>query len=163
LGQMDFAAAAKISGARFVVLKNGLAKLERALAAFMLDLHTREFGYTEIVPPFLVRDNAAYGTGQLPKFGEALFKTTTDYWLIRTGKAHLTTYVSDEILEEGKLPLRMTAYTPFFRSEAGAAGKDTRGMIRQHQFSKVELVSIAHPEKSKEEHERMTSCAEEVL
>ena len=162
LGMMDFEAAAKISGARFVVLKGALAKMERALAAFFLDMNTAA-GYTEFVPPFLVRDNAAYGTGQLPKFGEDLFKTTNGFWLVPTAEVPLTNLVADSILEEEKLPLRMTAYTPCFRSEAGAAGKDTRGMIRQHQFSKVELVSITHPDKSKEEHERMTSCAEAIL
>ena len=163
LGLMDFDGAAKLSGARFVVLKGALAKLERALASFMLDIHTNEFGYTEHVPPFLVRDNAAYGTGQLPKFSEDLFKTENGFWLIPTAEVPLTNLVSDSILDEAQFPIRMTAYTPCFRSEAGAAGKDTRGMIRQHQFSKVELVSIAHPEQSQEEHERMTACAEEIL
>ncbi|MFZ5791831.1 MAG: serine--tRNA ligase [Pseudomonadota bacterium] len=163
LGLMDFETAAKLAGARFVLLKGPLARLERALAAFMLDLHTREFGYTEIVPPYLVRDETAYGTGQLPKFAEDLFRTTDGRWLIPTAEVPLTNIVADAILEEAALPLRFTAYTPCFRSEAGAAGKDTRGMIRQHQFSKVELVSIAHPERSGAEHERMTSCAEEVL
>jgi seryl-tRNA synthetase len=162
LGLMDFETAAKISGARFVVLKGALAKMERALAAFFLDNNVAA-GYTEMVPPFLVRDNAVYGTGQLPKFGEDLFKTTNDFWLIPTAEVPLTNLVADEILDEETLPLRMTAYTPCFRSEAGAAGKDTRGMIRQHQFSKVELVSITHPDKSKEEHERMTGCAEAIL
>jgi len=163
---MDFDGAAKLSGARFVVLKGALARMERALASFMLDIHTKEFGYTETVPPFLVRDNAVYGTGQLPKFAEDLFKTTNDFWLIPTAEVPLTNLVADSILDEDELlnnPIRMTAYTPCFRSEAGAAGKDTRGMIRQHQFSKVELVSIVHPDKSKEEHERMTACAEEIL
>ena len=163
LGLMDFDAAAKLSGARFVVLKGLLAKMERALANFMLDIHTNEFGYTEHVPPLMVRDNAVYGTGQLPKFAEDLFKTTNDFWLIPTSEVPLTNLVSDTIIEEEKLPIRMTAYTPCFRSEAGAAGKDTRGMIRQHQFSKVELVSIAHPGQSEAEHERMTGCAEEIL
>ncbi len=162
LGMMDFSAAAKISGARFVVLKGQLARMERALASFFLD-HNIASGYTEVVPPFLVRDNAAYGTGQLPKFSEDLFKTTNGYWLIPTAEVPLTNLVADEILDEEKLPLRFTAYTPCFRSEAGAAGKDTRGMIRQHQFSKVELVSITHPDKSKEEHERMTETAEALL
>ena len=120
-------------------------------------MHTWHAGYTEIVPPFLVRDKAVYGTGQLPKFGEDLFKTTNDFWLIPTAEVPLTNLVADSILDEEKLPLRMTAYTPCFRSEAGAAGKDTRGMIRQHQFSKVEMVSITHPDKSKDEHERMTA------
>jgi seryl-tRNA synthetase len=163
LGMMDFARAGKLSGARFVVLSRGLARLERALAQFMLDLHTREFGYTEVAPPMLVRDETVFGTGQLPKFGDDLFRTTTGLWLIPTAEVPLTNLVADEILEEEALPLRFTAWTPCFRSEAGAAGKDTRGMIRQHQFTKVELVSIAHPDRSAEEHERMTQCAEEVL
>src|SRR5262245_13296608 len=163
LGQMDFDAASKLSGARFVVLKHHLARMERALAAFMLDIHTREFGYTEILPPFLVRDAAVYGTGQLPKFAADLFHTEEGFWLIPTSEVPLTNLVADSIVDEDKLPLRFTAHTPCFRSEAGAAGKDTRGMIRVHQFSKVELVSIAHPDRSAEEHERMTSCAEEVL
>ncbi|MFN8929685.1 MAG: serine--tRNA ligase [Alphaproteobacteria bacterium] len=163
LGLMDFERAAKISGARFVVLKGALARLERALAAFMLDLHTSEFGYLETNPPYLVKDPALYGTGQLPKFAEDLFQTKNDYWLIPTAEVSLTNLVAREILDETKLPLRFTAHTPCFRSEAGAAGKDTRGMIRQHQFSKVELVSITTPEQSEAEHERMTGCAEEVL
>ncbi|MGB8274153.1 MAG: serine--tRNA ligase [Alphaproteobacteria bacterium] len=160
---MDFDRAAKLSGARFVVLKGELARLERALGAFMLDLHTREFGYTETSVPRLVRSEALFGTGQLPKFAEDLFRTTNDYWLIPTAEVPLTNLVAGEILDEAALPLRFTAFTSCFRSEAGAAGKDTRGMIRQHQFGKVELVSIAHPEQSEAEHERMTSCAEEVL
>jgi len=163
LGQMDFATAAAMSGARFVLLKGQLARLERALANFMLDLHTGEFGYTECVPPLLVRDEALYGTGQLPKFAEDLFKTTADHWLIPTAEVPLTNIVREKILDAEDLPLRFTAWTPCFRSEAGAAGKDTRGMIRMHQFSKVELVSVTAPEKSGEEHERMTACAEEVL
>jgi len=163
LGLMDFELAAKISGARFVVLKGALARLERALASFMLDLHTGEFGYQEVVPPALVRDDALFGTGQLPKFAEDLFATTNDYWLIPTAEVPLTNLVRESILEESELPLRFTAWTPCFRSEAGAAGKDTRGMIRQHQFSKVELVSLTTPETSLEEHDRMTACAEEVL
>ncbi|HEY3916843.1 MAG TPA: serine--tRNA ligase [Stellaceae bacterium] len=163
LRQMDFARAGKLSGARFVVLSGGLARLERALGAFMLDLHTREFGYTEIAPPLLVRDETAYGTGQLPKFADDLFRTTTGLWLIPTAEVPLTNLVAGDILDETALPLRFTAWTPCFRSEAGAAGKDTRGMIRQHQFNKVELVSIAHPDAAGEEHERMTRCAEEVL
>jgi seryl-tRNA synthetase len=234
LGLMDFATAAKISGARFVVLKGALARLERALAAFMLDLHTGEFGYTENNVPLLVKDHAAYGTGNLPKFAEDLFKTgifneealakialeyTTDFvrrnfedrfdsvmeqrvqtgaavdgkaamrevlaatekeadlharglvksldisgrrWLIPTAEVSLTNFVREDVLDEAKLPIRLTAWTPCFRSEAGAAGKDTRGMIRQHQFSKVELVSISTPEQSLAEHERMTACAEDV-
>jgi len=163
LGLMDFETAAKISGARFVVLKGALARLERALAAFMLDLHTGEFGYQENLPPFLVRDAAAYGTGNLPKFAEDLFQTTNGYWLIPTAEVSLTNFVRESTLDEAQLPMRLTAWTPCFRSEAGAAGKDTRGMIRQHQFSKVELVSITTPEESLAEHERMTACAEEVL
>jgi seryl-tRNA synthetase len=163
LKQMDFARAGKISGARFVVLSAGLARLERALAAFMLDMHTREYGYTEIAPPLLVRDETAFGTGNLPKFADDLFRTTNGLWLIPTAEMPLTNLVAGEILDEAALPLRFTAWTPCFRSEAGAAGKDTRGMIRQHQFNKVELVSIAHPDQAHEEHERMTSCAEEIL
>ena len=163
LGLMDFATAAKLSGARFVVLRGALARLERALASFMLDIHTGEFGYQETVPPLLVRDETAYGTGNLPKFAEDLFRTTNGYWLIPTAEMPLTNMVRDEILEEGSLPRRYTALTPCFRSEAGAAGKDTRGMIRQHQFSKVELVSITTPEQSEAEHERMTRCAETIL
>jgi len=163
LGYMDFEAAAKLSGARFVVLKGALARLERALAQFMLDLHTGEFGYTEVSPPMLVRDAALYGTGQLPKFASDQFRTTDGFWLIPTAEVPLTNLAADTILDEARLPLRFTAWTGCFRSEAGAAGKDTRGMLRQHQFYKVELVSIAHPERSEEEHERMTACAEEVL
>jgi seryl-tRNA synthetase len=163
LGLMDFEAAAKLSGARFVVLKGALARMERALSAFMLNLHTGKKGYTEINPPFMVRDEALYGTGQLPKFGEDLFKTNTGHSLIPTAEVPLTNLVAGEILDEAKLPIRMTALTQCFRSEAGAAGKDTRGMIRQHQFAKVEMVSIAHPDQSEEEHERMTACAEDIL
>ncbi|HSO41913.1 MAG TPA: serine--tRNA ligase [Rhodospirillales bacterium] len=163
LGLMDFDRAARLSGARFVVLTGALARLERALAAFMLDLHTSSFGYTEVNPPALVRDEAVFGTGQLPKFGEDLFRTTDGRWLIPTAEVPLTNLVAGEILDEERLPLRLTAMTWCFRAEAGAAGKDTRGMIRQHQFTKVELVSITGPEASAEEHERMTSCAETVL
>jgi seryl-tRNA synthetase len=163
LGLMDFAAAAKISGARFVVLKGALARLERALGAFMLDLQTGAHGYTEVNPPVLVRDNALLGTGQLPKFEEDLFKTETGHYLIPTAEVPLTNLVNGELLDEAALPLRFTALTSCFRSEAGSAGKDTRGMIRQHQFSKVELVSIVHPDRSDEEHLRMTACAEDVL
>jgi seryl-tRNA synthetase len=226
LGQMDFETAAKLSGARFVVLKNGLARLERALGQFMLDLHTNEHGYTEVSPPLLVRDETMFGTAQLPKFAEdqfnskiPLFKSSafefkpdpekrgfwnsihfTDenvarefrtafdrslsvdwdfaeeqrtgkstltidrpIWLIPTAEVPLTNLVRESILDEEQLPLRFTACTPCFRAEAGAAGKDTRGMIRQHQFTKVELVSITSPEQSRDEHERMLSCAEEVL
>jgi seryl-tRNA synthetase len=163
LGAMDFERAAKLSGSRFVLLTGPLARLERALAQFMLDLQTNEFGYNEVSPPVLVRDTALYGTGQLPKFGEDLFRTTEDHWLIPTAEVPLTNLVAGEILEEDALPLRFTAHTGCFRAEAGAAGKDTRGMLRQHQFYKVELVSIAHPNHSDEEHERMTGAAETVL
>ena len=163
LGLMDFATAAKISGARFVVLKGALARLERAIGAFMLDLHTTEFGYQENIVPLLVKDHAAYGTGNLPKFAEDLFQTVNGFWLIPTAEISLTNFVRDEILEDTALPMRLTAQTPCFRSEAGSAGRDTRGMIRQHQFTKVELVSITTPEESLAEHERMTACAEEVL
>jgi seryl-tRNA synthetase len=160
---MDFARAAKMSGARFVTMFGQLARLERAIASLMLDIQTRENGYQEVSVPLLVRDEAVYGTGQLPKFAEDLFKTTTGHWLIPTAEVALTNLVAGEILAGEDLPLRFTAYTPCFRSEAGAAGKDTKGMIRQHQFTKVELVSIAHPEKSADEHERMTACAAKVL
>jgi len=163
LGQMDFETAAKLSGARFVVLKQGLARLERAIGQFMLDLHTGEHGYTEVNPPLLVHDAVMFGTAQLPKFAEDQFRTTTDHWLIPTAEVPLTNLVRESIVEEAELPMRLTALTPCFRAEAGAAGKDTRGMIRQHQFTKVELVSITTPEASKDEHERMLSCAEEVL
>ena len=180
LGQMDFERAAKVSGARFVYLKGDLAKLERALGAFMLDTHTEKFGYTEVSPPVLVRDQAMFGTGQLPKFEADLFQTFKDvgsrteaeveadewadrYWLVPTAEVPLTNYVADEILSEAELPLRFTAFTPCFRAEAGAAGKDTRGMIRMHQFSKVELVSITTPDQSNAEHERMTDAAQGIL
>lgn len=225
LGQMDFERAAKVSGARFVYLKGDMAKLERAIAAFMLDTHTEKFGYTEVSPPVLVRDQAMFGTGQLPKFEEDLFSTRASeerigpeeanvrldsltgavavefkgpraaqlqkefkgrffldrpvtvggelkriypvienhFWLIPTAEVPLTNYVADEILNEAELPLRMTAFTPCFRAEAGAAGRDTRGMIRMHQFSKVELVSITTPDQSQAEHERMTDAAQEIL
>ena len=163
LGLMDFEAAAKISGARFVVLRGGLAKLERAIGQFMVDQHTTENGYTEVAPPLLVRDTALYGVGQLPKFAEDMFVTRQDLWLIPTAEVSLTNLVADDIIDEQKLPLRFTALTPCFRSEAGAAGKDTRGMIRQHQFMKCELVSIAHPDHSEAEHQRMTACAEGIL
>jgi seryl-tRNA synthetase len=163
LGLMDFARAGRMSGSRFVVLRGALARLERALGQFMLDLHTSEFGYLEVSPPLLVRDEAVFGSGQLPKFAEDLFRTTDDYWLIPTSEVPLANLVAGEILDESALPLRYTAWTPCFRSEAGAAGKDTRGMIRQHQFYKVELVSITRPQESEAEHERMTACAEEVL
>ena len=165
LGQMDFERAAKVSGARFVYLKGDLAKLERALGAFMLDTHTGQFGYTEVSPPVLVKSAALFGTGQLPKFQDDLFRTTTEdpFWLIPTSEVSLTNYVADEILNEAELPLRFTAFTPCFRAEAGAAGRDTRGMIRMHQFSKVELVSITSPDQSDAEHERMTDAAQEIL
>jgi seryl-tRNA synthetase len=164
LGQMDFELAAKLSGARFVVLQKGLARLERALGQFMLDVHTgKEHGYTEVNPPILVRDDVMFGTAQLPKFADDQFRTTNDFWLIPTAEVPLTNLVRESIVEESALPMRLTACTPCFRAEAGAAGKDTRGMIRQHQFTKVELVSITTPEKSREEHERMLACAEEVL
>ena len=162
LGQMDFATAAKLSGARFVILRGKLARLERALAAFMLDTHTSEFGYQETLPPFLVNSAAMTGTGQLPKFGEDLFRAD-DKWLIPTAEVPLTNIAADEIWQADQLPMRFTAHTPCFRSEAGAAGRDTRGMIRQHQFSKVELVSVTHPDESNAEHERMTGCAEAIL
>ena len=163
LGLMDFERAAKLSGSRFVVLSGALARLERALADFMLDTHTAEFGHLEVSPPMLVRDTALIGTGQLPKFGEDLFRTTADHWLIPTAEVPLTNLVADEILEAAALPLRYVAHTGCFRAEAGSAGKDTRGMLRQHQFYKVELVSIAHPEHSDAELDRMTGCAEEIL
>jgi seryl-tRNA synthetase len=190
LGMMDFEAAARISGARFVVLKGQLARLERALGMFMLDIHTGEFGYTECQVPLLVRSNAMYGTAQLPKFGEDLFQTSKiidpevwhkaaeprdldeileqlknrdPFWLVPTAEVPLTNLAREQIIDEATLPQRYTAWSPCFRSEAGAAGRDTRGMIRQHQFSKVELVSITTPDKSLEEHERMTNCAETIL
>src|SRR5262245_10785530 len=190
LGLMDFETAAKLSGARFVVLKGALARLERSLAAFMLDLHTSAHGYTEVSPPLLVRDDTMFGTAQLPKFADDQFAATRrpseteiqavkhgDYstaaqallnlaqqlWLIPTAEVPLTNLVRDDIVDEASLPMRVTAGTPCFRAEAGAAGKDTRGMIRQHQFSKVELVSVTTPEQSAEEHERMTTSAETVL
>src|SRR5215469_13701792 len=208
LGQMDFEVAAKLSGARFVVLKQGLARLERALGQFMLDVHTSDHGYTEVAPPLLVRDEVMFGTGQLPKFVDDQFLATRtisraellmdalkyatetdlqefkqgkieigalldrvleraplkeDFWLIPTAEVPLTNLVRETIVDEAQLPIRLTACTPCFRAEAGAAGKDTRGMIRQHQFTKVELVSITTPEQSRDEHERMLACAEEVL
>ncbi len=163
LDMLDFEQAGKVSGTRFVYLKNHLAKLERAIANFMLDKHTTEFGYTEIIPPNMVRDAAVYGTGQLPKFSEDLFKTNTDHWLIPTSEVPLTNLVLEMILQEDQLPQRFTAWTPCYRSEAGAAGRDTRGMIRQHQFSKVELVSITKEEDSEEELERMLNCATSIL
>jgi seryl-tRNA synthetase len=163
MGLMDFDAAARMSGSRFVVLKGQLARLERAIGAFMLDLHTSESGYTECDTPLMVRTEAAYGTGQLPKSAEDMFHTTNDFWLISTSEMTLTNLVREQILDAAVLPIRVTALSPCFRSEAGAAGKDTRGMIRQHQFKKVELVSITKPEDSEAEHLRLTGCAEEVL
>ncbi len=184
LGLMDFQAAAKLSGARFVVLRGGVARLERALGQFMLDVHTREHGYAEVSPPLLVRDEVMYGTAQLPKFEDDQFfalpggllskplpmsSEEVQVWrasrlgLIPTAEVPLTNLVRDAIVEEAVLPMRLTALTPCFRAEAGAAGKDTRGMIRQHQFNKVELVSVTTPQESKDEHERMLACAEEVL
>ncbi|MBW8270267.1 serine--tRNA ligase [Caldovatus aquaticus] len=163
LGLMDFATAAKLAGSRFVVLKGALARLERALGQWMLDLHTREHGYTECSVPLLVNDASVYGTGQLPKFAADLFRTTDGRWLVPTAEVPLTNFVRGEIVPEASLPLRLTALTPCFRSEAGAAGRDTRGMLRQHQFAKVELVSITTPEASAAEQERMTRCAERVL
>lgn len=168
LGMMDFETAAKVSGARFVFLKGPLARLDRALAQFMLDVHTAPdmdgiCGYTEVVPPLLVRDEAAYGTANLPKFAEDLFRTENGFWLIPTAEVSLTNLAREQIIDAATLPHRYTAWTPCFRSEAGAAGRDTRGMIRQHQFTKVELVSITTPETSLAEHERMTKCAETIL
>jgi seryl-tRNA synthetase len=163
LGYMDFERAAKLSGSRFTVLKSQLARLERALGQFMLDLHTREHGYMEVVPPLLVNDATMFGTGQLPKFAEDSFRTTEGRWLIPTSEVPLTNLVRDEIVDLKELPIRMTALTPCFRSEAGSAGRDTRGMLRQHQFWKVEMVSITDAESSLAELERMTGCAEEVL
>ncbi|MGJ8570917.1 MAG: serine--tRNA ligase [Hoeflea sp.] len=163
LGMMDFERAAKMSGARFTILSSGLARLERALGQYMLDLHTGEHGYTEINPPLMVNDAAAYGTDKLPKFGDELFKTTDGRWLIPTAEVPLTYMAAGEILPEETLPKRYVAQTACFRSEAGSAGRDTRGMLRQHQFTKVELVSVTTPETSLEEHERMTASAEAVL
>jgi seryl-tRNA synthetase len=163
LGLMDFETAAKLSGARFVVLKGALARMERALAQLFLDTHTGEHGYIEVNPPILVRDEVMFGTAQLPKFAEDQFRTTNGFWLIPTAEVPLTNLVRESIVEESALPMRLTACTPCFRAEAGAAGKDTRGMIRQHQFIKVELVSITTPEQSSAEHERMLASAEAVL
>ena len=163
LGLMDFETAGRLSGARFVVLRGALARLERALAQFMLDIQTTEFGYTEISPPLLVRDHVLFGTGQLPKFADDQFRTTDGYWLIPTAEVPLTNLVREQILAEDDLPLRFAAWTSCFRSEAGAAGKDTRGMLRQHQFYKVELVSITHPDQSAAEQERKTGCAEVIM
>ncbi|MDP3175905.1 MAG: serine--tRNA ligase [Phenylobacterium sp.] len=163
LGLIDFEAAARMSGARFVILKGQIARLERALGQFMLDLQTQQHSYTEVSPPLMVNDAAAYGTDKLPKFAEDLFKTTDGRWLIPTAEVPLTSLVMGQIVAEEDLPMRFTALTPCFRSEAGASGRDTRGMIRQHQFYKVELVSITTPEESEAEHERMVGCAEAVL
>ena len=163
LGEMDFDTAATLSGARFVLLSGRLARLERALAQFMLDTHTGEFGYTEVSPPVLVRDHVLYGTGQLPKFAEDQYRTEEGMWLIPTAEVPLTNLAAGRTVDENTLPRRYTAHTLCFRSEAGAAGRDTRGMLRQHQFSKVEMVSIAHPDGSEAELERMTGCAEAIL
>lgn len=163
MGMMDFETAAKLSGSRFVVTSGAIARLERALAAFMLDVHTLEKGYLEVSPPVIVRGNALYGTSQLPKFEEDLYKLDTGSYLIPTAEVSLTNLVNDTILTEAELPLRYTAHTLCFRSEAGSAGKDTAGMLRQHQFAKVEMVSITTPEQSEEEHKRMTGCAEDIL
>ncbi len=160
---MDFESAAAMSGARFAALKGPIARLNRAIGQFMLDVQVTEHGYTEINPPLLVRDQAVFGTGQLPKFGDDLFRTTNGYWLIPTAEVSITNLVREQILDASTLPLRMTALTPCFRSEAGAAGRDTRGLIRQHQFEKVEMVSITTPESADAEHERMTACAEAIL
>lgn len=162
-GGMDFATAANLSGSRFVLLRGQIARLERAIGQFMIDLHIEEHGYTEISPPLLVNNTALFGTGQLPKFEEDLFKADSGHYLIPTAEVPLTNIVADEILSEGALPLRMTALTYCFRSEAGSAGRDTRGMLRQHQFLKCELVSVTHPDRSLEELERMLGCAEKVL
>ncbi len=163
LGMMDFETAAKMSGSRFVLMHSGLARLERALAQFMLDTHTLEHGYTEVSPPLMVNDKTMFGTGQLPKFEDDQFRTTRGDWLIPTAEVPMTNIVADEIVDEESLPRRYTAFTPCFRQEAGAAGKDTKGMIRQHQFYKVEMVSITKPEDSEAEHLRMTQCAENIL
>jgi seryl-tRNA synthetase len=163
LGLMDFETAAKLSGSRFVVLKGGLARMERALGQLFLDVHTGDHGYTEVNPPLLVSSDTMFGTAQLPKFAEDQFRTTADLWLIPTAEVSLTNLARESIAEDSALPMRLTACTPCFRAEAGAAGRDTRGMIRQHQFTKVELVSITTPEQSKEEHERMLASAEAVL
>ena len=162
-GEMDFELAAKLSGSRFVVMQGEIARLHRALGQFMIDLQAGQHGYTEVNPPVLLRDDALYGTGQLPKFGDDLFRTTNGFWLSPTAEVPLTNLMADEIVAEADLPIRYTALTLCFRAEAGAAGKDTRGMLRQHQFEKCEMVSIAHPDKSWDELERMVGCAEAVL
>lgn len=163
LGMMDFEAAARVAGARFVVNKAGIARLQRALAQFMLDTHTTEHGYTEVDPPLLVSTDVMYGTTQLPKFREDQFETTDGRWLVPTAEVVLTNLVREQILDDTNLPLRYTAMTPCFRKEAGSAGRDTRGIIRQHQFYKVEMVSIVRPEDSEAEHQRMVNCAENIL
>ncbi|KPB01501.1 serine--tRNA ligase [Ahrensia marina] len=163
LGMMDFETAAKLSGSRFTLLSGGLARLERALGQFMLDMHTGEHGYTEVNPPLMVRDEAMYGTGQLPKFTEDLYQTTEGHWLIPTAEVSLTNIVSGDIVDAETLPRRYTALTPCFRSEAGSAGRDTKGYLRQHQFYKVEMVSITDEDSSNAELDRMTKCAETVL
>lgn len=163
LGHMDFETATKIAGSRFVVLKSDIARLERALGQYMLDLHTREHGFTEVVAPLLVRSEALFGTGQLPKFAEDAFQTTDDRWLIPTSEVSLTNLVRESMLSKEELPLRFTSLTPCFRSEAGSAGRDTRGMLRQHQFYKVEMVAVTTPDTSLDEHERMLGCAEAVM
>ena len=163
LNMMSFEQATKISGARFVVQSGLIARMERAISNFMLDLHTNEFGYTEMNVPILVKDQSVYGVGQLPKFKDDLFKTTDDYWLIPTAEVPLSNMTRESIIDILDLPKRYVSHTPCFRSEAGAAGKDTRGIMRQHQFYKVELVSLTSESQSKDEHERMLSCAEEVL
>jgi len=163
LGQLDFERAAAMSGARFAVLQGGLARLERALAQFMLDLHTSEHGFTEVSPPYMVRDEAMFGTGQLPKFADDLFRTEDGRWLIPTAEVPLTNLFRDAIHNEADFPARLTAYTPCFRAEAGSAGRDTRGLIRMHQFHKVEMVCVTRPEDSEDELKRMTNCAEEIL
>jgi seryl-tRNA synthetase len=163
LGQMDFKTAARIAGPRFTILSNELARLERALGQFMLDVHTLEHGYFEMSVPLLVKEAALFGTGQLPKFKDDLFETTDGRWLIPTSEVSLTNIAAQDVFLSNKLPLRLTALTPCFRSEAGSAGRDVRGMLRQHQFIKVEMVSITHPDASAEEHERMTRCAESIL
>jgi seryl-tRNA synthetase len=160
---MDFETAAKLSGSRFVVLRGSVARLHRALAQFMLDVHTTEHGLTEMITPVLVKDEAMYGTNQLPKFAEDSYRTTNGWWMIPTSEVTLTNTVAGDVLEDAALPIRMTAHTLCFRSEAGSAGKDTAGMLRQHQFEKVEMVSITRPEDSLAEHERMTGCAEAIL
>ena len=163
LNMMDFEKASDMSGSRFVILKDKLALLERALSAFMLNIHTQKHNYIEVSPPSLVRENALYGTGQLPKFSEDLFKTNSGHWLIPTAEVPLTNIIADEIIPSQSLPIRYTALTSCFRSEAGSAGRDTKGMIRLHEFKKVELVSIVKEEDSINEHERMLLCAEEIL